>query len=241
MDGSSQCRRPYKMTIKLLTTFLAVMLVDLLPLCLSHANASADGDGSGDQSYDAIVGDLTRQVDRPAPSLRARGPAIQSDSFDSVVFHGGVGLAGLAESLTLPDGKQIYVGQRGIQISFGIDLFSPNWLAEGTYRSFAQAENSQVQVGLQEFEMKFLYKDRIAPQIGIRVGGGLSARYMTVIEPAANAVVYTTPSGVGTLGLDCFLNDKLSVGVDVSGRSAMISDTPDKSSVDATMRVDAHF
>ncbi len=249
MDGSSQ--RP-KVNFRNASDFIAMALVLASLAFSSRTSASTSGAYSGsarppavsegeDQSFDAIVNDLSRQVDRPAPSSKAHVGSPTSDSFDAVMFHGGVGLGGVAETLNLPDGKQVYFGQKGIQVSFGIDLFSPNWLAEGTYRNFAQSDSSAIHVALQEFEMKFLYKTMIAPQAGLRAGGGLSARYMTVTEPTSTATVYTTPSGLATIGLDVYLNEKFSLGVDLTGRSSMVSETPDKSSADATLRMDAHF
>ena len=43
------------------------------------------------------------------------------------------------------------------------------------------------------------------------------------------------------MGLDAFVSDKVSVGIDLSGRSAMIADTPDKNSIDTTLRLDFHL
>jgi hypothetical protein len=221
---------------------VATVLVLLLAPCVSPATTRVNQDDStDDQGYDQIVNDLNRQVDRPAALSRAKMAQQPSEAFDSILFHGGVGVSALSQTLTFDNGKQVYVGQKGMQIAFGIDLFSPNWLAEGTYRNFAQTDDSSTRVALQEFEMKVFYRDRIEQQIGYRVGGGLSARYMTISQPGITSEQYTTPAGVGTLGLEFYLSEKISLGIDLSGRSAMISETPDKNSIDGTLRVAAHF
>ena len=207
----------------------------------SAVNASEDStDDSDNLGYDVIVRDLSREVDKPAPgALRAKIKA-KPDPFETVMFHGGVGVAMLAETVSVGN-RDLFLNQKGLQLAFGIDLFSPNWLAEGTYRNFTGAETSSVETALQEFEMKFFYKDKINSQFGYRAGGGLSARYLNVHVPGGDSTTYTTPSAVATGGVDCFITDKFSIGFDLSLRSAMITDTPDKNSIDGTVRMDAHF
>jgi hypothetical protein len=43
------------------------------------------------------------------------------------------------------------------------------------------------------------------------------------------------------VGLDLFMNENLSLGLDLAGRQAMIGETVDRSSFDATVRLDTHF
>lgn len=201
----------------------------------TSSSSSDDGESIG---YDSIVNDLNREADRPA--LRARQAANRSTGMESILFHGGVGVAALMEMVTFEDGSQAYLSQKGIQASFGIDLFSSNWLAEGTARTFNEAEDNAKRPALQEFELKVIYRDRLSRQVGIRVGGGLSARYLSVKRPD-DTYIYTTPTSVATMGLDIFMNDTVSFGFDLSGRSAMVADTPDKNSIDTTLRLDFHL
>ena len=79
---------------------------------------------------------------------------------------------------------------------------------------------------LQEFELKIYGRHRVGRQLGARIGFGLSARYMNVIHGQGNVDTFTTPSAIATLGFDIYMSERVSVGLDVNGRSAMISETP---------------
>ena len=207
---------------------------------LTQSSSAAVMEDERDQlGYDAIINELNREAERPylkGKMSSSRG----ADPFDTILFHGGLGMATLMQSVSFDDGRSVYLGQKGIQASFGIDLFSANWMAEGTARTFNESEDVPQKVSLQEFELKIMFKERLARQLGLRLGGGLSARYMN-LHRAGETRTYTTPSGLASLGFDIFINDKVSFGADLNGRSAMITDTPDKNSIDATLRVDFHL
>lgn len=188
--------------------------------------------------YDAIVNELNRENDRP---LTGKSTTLYSSpSLDTVLFHGGIGIASLMQTVTFADGSRTHLSQKGIQASFGIDLFSRRWIAEGTARTFDKSEDSNQPVSLQEFELKVIHKDQFNPSWGYRIGAGLSARYMN-LHIGYDTETFTTPSGVATLGLDFYVTNKMSFGVDINGRSAMITETPDTRSIDGTLRVDFHL
>ncbi len=46
---------------------------------------------------------------------------------------------------------------------------------------------------------------------------------------------------IATGGLEMYLGDRFSVGLDLNGRFAMVGETLDKNSFDATLRMDTHF
>ena len=192
--------------------------------------------------YDAIVNQLNHEVAPPSQSsrLKNQGRAASSDPFDSIWIHGGAGFTSCMEDLTFPNGDHYLMNQKGIQAALGIDLFSENVMAEGTARSFGEGEDA-TKVSLQEFELKVFYKNRIAPQLSLKIGGGLDARYLSVHEASQSTTTYTTPSSVLTAGLDIFLNEHFSVGGEISARNSMIADTMDHNSYDATIRMDTHF
>jgi hypothetical protein len=208
------------------------------------AGSSAYGDEDDILSYDNIVRDLQQQAEAPRAAsssrTRVRGSSYSSDPFENVLIHAGIGMSAIVESVTLPDNNVTYLNQKGIQAALGIDLFSPNWMAEGTARSFGESEDAVNRVSLKEFELKVFYKRRFSSQLGLRAGGGLSGRYMT-IRQADTIIDTTTPSSVATIGFDFFLSEGLSLGVEVSGRQAMIGETLDRASADGTVRIDTHF
>jgi Outer membrane protein beta-barrel domain len=214
-------------------------------LCLVFLSATAHAQDDEDEvvGYDVIVENLNRQVtasDAATSKANQQKPPAE-DPFETVWMHAGAGFVQNVQAISLPDGNTAYLSQKGVQASVGIDLFSPNWAAEGTVRSFNDNDDKQTQVTLKEFELKAYYKDRIARSLGLRVGGGISGRYMTISRPGLSTLDYTTPSSVGTVGLDLFLTDRFSIGAEISGRSAMITETLDRGSLDGSVRLDAHF
>ncbi|HVK60231.1 MAG TPA: hypothetical protein VM432_01725 [Bdellovibrionales bacterium] len=215
-----------------------LLIAGLGLLIFTSPLAHAEDEESQMIDYDTIVDQLHRETNTSKTKRPGGG---SDDPFAEVWMHGGVGLATVIQSVHLESGKSHVLNQRGIQAALGIDLFSPNWMAEGTARNFGESEENAIRSTIQEFELKVLYKNRTGQRLGYRVGGGLTARYLSIKEPGEAQKDYTTPSSVATAGLDFYMNDRFSIGADLNGRSAMIGETIDKNSIDGTIRVDAHF
>ena len=197
-----------------------------------------------DIGYDEIVKALQtqEQLDRAASErLAIKKPKVTSDPFANVWMHGGFGWATSFQSLSDSRGREVQINQKGIQATLGIDLFSPNWEAEGAVRSMGDESERGDDVSLKEFDLKIFYKNQLNHLAHYRAGGGLSGRYLSLHTSGASTENYTTPAAVATFGLDMYLTKELSVGIDTSLRSSLIADTKDHSSIDAVMRVDAHF
>jgi hypothetical protein len=205
--------------------------------------ADVDSSASADElNYDSIVDQLSKENSAMDATTRAKQMnRLGADPLDLVVMHGGVGFTTFVQRVHLPSGPSYTLNQRGIQAALGIDLFSPNWMAEGTARSFGEEGDSTVRSSVQEFELKVLYKDRTSKYLGFRAGGGLSGRYLTIKEQGQDEKEYTTPTSVATVGGDIFFTDKFSIGADINARSALIGETIDRNSFDATLRLDTHF
>lgn len=218
-----------------LTTTLSLTL--LLTISPRQAVANVTGDELG---YESIVNQLNREMEGPAPRVQTKRSAF--DPFSEVMFHAGLGYAGLNQVITLSDGTNLHLNQRGMQVSFGIDLFSRNWLAEGTARSFGQSDELGTKASVQEFELKVVYHDRSGTgAAGYHLGAGLSGRYLNLQSRSGEQVTYSTPMGVATAGLDFFMSEKVSLGFDLNARDALIAESPDKGSYDATLRLDFHL
>jgi hypothetical protein len=216
----------------------ALLLAVLLP---AIGQAQADEDYVG---YDTIIKDLNREISTPASGtsrLRQRMVSTSADPFDNVWIHGGIGFANTVQTVNPSDGEMLYLNHKGIQASLGIDLFSENWMAEGSARSFTDNENVTTRVALREFDLKIYFKEKTSRKFGYRVGTGLTARYMTIYRPLESAMTYTTPASVLTFGMDFFLTDRFSFGADLSARNSIIAETIDRTSYDATFRLDTHF
>jgi hypothetical protein len=195
--------------------------------------------------YDMIIKDLQSKTSAPLPNSstsRAQKYALSEDQdpLGNVLIHAGVGVSALVQTIKLPSGNHSYLNQKGFQATLGIDLFSDNWIAEGAARSFGDSEDKVNTSSIKEFELKILYHRKINPQLGARLGGGVSGRYLT-IQRLDGTLDYTTPTSVATMGLELFLSDSLSLAFEVSGRQSLIGETIDHSSADGTLRVDTHF
>lgn len=210
--------------------------VAFLGLTPSFSFAATDLDDSDMIGYEQIV----KELSGPSSSGRTTGSARNvEDPFANIMIHAGVGMVTTFGQAHAPQGSINY-NQSGIQATLGIDLFNPNWIAEGSARSFAKSEYDQAHVALREFDIKFLYKDSITKGIGYRLGAGVAARYMA-IDLAGVHTEYTTPASLFGAGLDLNFTKHVSAGIDVSSRNALVAETGDRNSMDATVRLDAHF
>ena len=76
----------------------------------------------------------------------------------------------------------------------------------------------------------------------LRAGLGVAARYLDMnTHTSKDSFSQSTPTTVVMLGLERKLNANISFGPDLSYRSALVQDTFDKSSWDASFRLNATF
>jgi hypothetical protein len=193
-------------------------------------------------TYDRIVEDLqsqSKRVTRETNRLQNRYSSLNYDPFANIWIHAGVGLAQATANFDLPNGSPLQLSARGIQAAIGIDVLGPSLTAEGTVRNFGESEDASAKIQLKEFDLKILAKHRIG-RFNIKGGGGLSARYVNV-KTLTDFFEVTTPASVLQFGGDFYLTSSISIGLDLSARSAMIGETFDRTSYDGTLRMDTHF
>ena len=160
-----------------------------------------------------------------------------NDPFDSIMIHAGFGLISGVNSIS-----DSYKYQNGFQLSLGIDLFSPFWAAEGVIRNFGTARSGTESRTIKEFDLKVLHKQKVSGQIGFRVGAGLGTRYLKLNDDANNVAINdTTPTALFFGGLDGYVSKNFSLGIEVGARNSLVSNTADKNSLDATVRMDTYF
>src|SRR6185312_6926083 len=101
---------------------LAAGLVSLIAL---STNVRADEDGSY-KGYDAIVDQLKAKLaDDQTPTVNS---AVDEQD---VALHGGVAFTTSYVSLSTPNGARASGLLKGAELSFGMNLFSPDFRAEG--------------------------------------------------------------------------------------------------------------
>ncbi len=183
-----------------------------------------------------------RTKKQPAAQISTRYKSGR-DPFENVWIHAGVGIAQATQNIDLPNSTSVHLAGRGVQATLGIDILGPFLSAEGSVRNFGESEDSPqgiaTKIALKEFDLKILVKTREG-RFGLKAGGGLSARYMTV-RSGLETFDITTPASVLQVGGDLYLSPSISLGIDLAARTAMISETFDRSSIDGTIRVDTHF
>jgi len=186
--------------------------------------------------FDGIVSELSGQT-----------RAVQSDSdpFDSILLHAGVGLASSYVNVNPEYGSTRTGMLTGLEATFGIDLFSRNWLAEGAFRSYnSERLSKDLEIDIREFDLKFLYHGSFAKRLEARVGAGVSARYLSIVSSSVGLTSlqnYTTPSSLVFTGMSAQLARPVSLGAEIAYRSTLVSETIDRSSLTASLRLDAHF
>jgi len=213
-------------------------LLFLLPAMGQAMATVAEIENDDVQSFDEIVKELSSKPTHAQAKTRAK--AANQDPLGSVLLHAGVGLANTFSTLNYA-GRRLSMNQQGVQASLGIDLLSPRWLAEASARTFNDERQSDAQVGLQEFDLKVYYRHQMARRLGLRLGGGLAARYLSVRSGTEATREFTTPASIFAAGLDIDITRSMSIGAELNARSSLISDTIDRRAFDASVRFDTHF
>lgn len=238
----------HRMEAQLIQRFsLLIAPVLLMTVFVAPTSAKAqtdDGMESDDYvSYEKIVDDLQTRTKKQSSAKITSTYSPGRDPFENVWIHAGVGIAQNTQNIELPNGSTVHLAGRGVQATLGIDILGPNLSAEGSVRNFGESEDSPggvlTKTTLKEFDLKILIKTRTG-RFGLKGGGGLSARYMTV-RSGLETFDITTPASVLQVGGDLYLSQSISLGLDVSARTAMISETFDRVSYDGTIRLDTHF
>jgi hypothetical protein len=191
-------------------------------------------------SYDSIVNEL-KASSNDAPVIK------ETDDLDwqEVALHAGIGIATSWVSLTSPSGVTGMGLLKGLEFNVGMNLFTRQLRAEGVFRNYAQEDlDSNLNAGLQEFELRLIYLPRLQDNTVLRFGVGLAARYMSIdsqVNGQWTNYQASTPSSLFLVGFERKISPAISLGPDVSYRSAVVSDTFDKSAWNASFRLNATF
>jgi hypothetical protein len=188
-------------------------------------------------SYDELVnriGKKRSQVLRDKPGANV---------LDDIMIHAGFALTN--SNLTYVNGGQsLQKNVNGFQLSFGIDLFSPHWAAEGTLRNLGGSSDMQINSevkSFREFNIEVMYKNSVSEgTFGYRMGFGFGNRYLRISDNNGSFEEYN-PLLVAFTGLDFNINRNFSVGTELSFRNSLINETHDKNSVDLLVRLDTYF
>lgn len=189
------------------------------------------------ESYDQIVDKLSKYSKDNREIKAQSSGSLRSYS----MAHIGLGASQtFYDPSRSPLSSTSFQNQGGLIINVGVDVFSPRWGLEGSFANYGRLNNQDTDIRLREFSLKGLYKPVLSNDWNMRMGIGMSSRFLDLQTPLASAS-YKTPSGLFTIGVDSYINSFISVGADLNFKTAMISESIDKSSVDLAFRVDTHF
>lgn len=186
-------------------------------------------------SYD----DLVHQINQRKSQISSRQES--SANFEDLLIHAGFGLVTTATSISYQGNSNLKY-QNGFELSMGIDLFSENWATEGVIRNFGQSTSGSEVRSLRELDLKILYRKLPTNKVGFRFGAGLGTRYFKLSDAANGANIDdTTPTALAFGGVDVYLSRNVSLGLETGLRSAMVSSTTDKNSIDTTIHLNTYF
>jgi hypothetical protein len=194
--------------------------------------AYVDEDFDNYESYDSIVGDLSNRT-----SFKRNDKLID---LDSMKLHVGFGFNNTLINLRQTGDGPDKITLQGLQLSLGIDLFSPNFVTEVGLVNYNSNTKNEYKYGLREFDLKTYYRHHLNRIIALRGGIGLGIRYLDINSPS-ESTDHTIPVSQILAGGEAKLGKTLSFVTELSYKNAMTGGTPEKSAIDLTFRVDGHF
>ncbi|WP_295903902.1 hypothetical protein [uncultured Bdellovibrio sp.] len=205
----------------------------LIALSLFSAPTLVQAAGSSSEYEEVSYDDLLNELSAKKNHLAKK----QNSSFDDVRLHAGIGYANSFSNISA--NKQNFNRHAsGIQLSLGMDLFSPNWYSEGVFRNYGLTSSGSEEFTLREFDLKIGYTNKLESVWNYTISSGLSNRFLKFSDPSRDiSVDSTTPSLVVSTGFIAQVHKNLSLGAEVSARTAVVNDTSDKNSFDFAFRL----
>lgn len=215
--------------MKKINTLLALSLV----LFAQSAFSYEDEDFGNYEDYDSIVGDLSSHT-----TTHKSGDLFD---LDSMKLHAGFGFNNTLIDLKSHGNNPSKVTLQGIQLSLGIDLFSPNVITEVGLINYNSESKESYRYSLKEFDIKTYYRYHLNRFFALRGGMGLGVRYFDVSSPDEGTLEYTNPVSQILMGGEAKLGKQLSFVTELSYKNSMTGNAPERSATDLTFRVDGHF
>ena len=155
------------------------------------------------------------------------------------MFHVGAGISSSVYNVTVANSDRS-IQRQGLSLALGVDLFSPKWLAEVTFANYGEYIADTYGTSLKEFDMKVIYKHPITNNLIWRMGAGLAARYLNLVQNNST-VDFTTPSSILLTGIEFKVTNTISLVSEFGFRNPIITETPEKTAFDLLFRLDGHM
>ncbi len=211
----------YKKSVK-------VVLASVLFLLTPTMVWAASGKDYEEVSYDDLLTELTSKKQK-----------LQHDNNvgETPRLHIGIGYANSFSNIST-GGEKFSRHATGIQINAGTDLISPEWYAEGIFRNYGSNTEGTEDYSLRELEGKIGYTNLLQNVWHYTISTGVSNRFMKFSDSSRNINVdESTPSLVISTGILAQVHRNLSIGAEISGRTAMVNRSADQNSFDFAFRL----
>lgn len=210
-----------------LKSILVLFPLMTLPTLVQAADAGKDD--YEEVSYDDLVNELNAKKKNIASG--------QTSSFDDVRLHAGIGYVNGFTNISAAN-SNFNRHANGIQLSLGMDLFSPNWYSEGVFKNYGVTSSGSEEMTLRELDLKIGYTNKLESIWSYSVSTGLSNRFLQFSDSSKNIHVDdTTPSLIVSTGFAAQVHQRLSIGAEISAHTAMVNKTADKNSFDFAFRL----
>lgn len=216
-----------------------LLTITALALGLHATNVWAQEDEDSFTNYESIVAELKTSADEPVKvETRARPLNLK--------LQGGLGLTASFVSLELDRLNTKSSGVlKGFEAHIGTEFLTRTARAEAVFRNFAHdALSNNVAADLRELEARLVFLPELAEQSVLRMGAGVSERFIDVRARRSDGEVQTswaTPYYSLLLGFEYKLARNVAVGPDLAHHASLDASSDSKSSWDASFRLNATF
>ena len=218
---------------KKIFSLISLMMLTLTLMPIQSRGSSVDDPPEYEEvSYE----DLLHRISNKKTTLKKE----TSSPFDDVLIHAGLGYV-MSFAQTSIQGENTSEHYAGLQLSLGINLFSPHWYSEAAWRNFGVHKKLTQESSLRELDFKLGYQNQLSPPWTYRLSTGLSTRFMHFSDLSRDLNVdSTTPALLGSFGLMAKMNEVISIGADISYRSPLVPSN-DRGSWDMGLQTMASF
>jgi len=186
----------------------------------------------------------------PIPELNYQNPAKQTDDysiFDEVRLHAGAAFINSFQDFMIAPGVRERGGVKGVQINFGVDLFSTNWMIEGDLVNIPETAIGDTRISSNGFELRMVYETPLIEALTVHADLGVASRGYNIKTSArpdgsvANGQQsFSSGATVLAAGLDYWVSGQISCGLEFANHLPM-ANGDDPSSLDLAVRVNGHF
>lgn len=190
-------------------------------------------------SFDELVKELNSKVNSQS---RVNMNSESKDPFESLRIHLSLGFIQTVSLLQIEDRSTNRL-EDGIQLGLGIDLFSPQWIAEGILKNYGRSTQNDSHLSLREFDLRLNYLQS-TPQnkMKFRLSNGLGARYLRYTDKLSGASQFqTTPVYLLGAGLVIPVGNHFDLSVEVQGHLTLVHETIDRHGLSVITRFDNFF